>query len=63
MLNAHSAILRLLLWLMEMSAEEFAVQDSFGEHQITVVSPVWLPVLIALGLELMIVAVVLQANI
>jgi hypothetical protein len=35
-LNARSVTLLFLLWLMEMSAEECAQQDSFGNHQIIV---------------------------
>jgi hypothetical protein len=50
--------LLLLLWLMEMSAEEYAVKLTIGEHQIILVSPVWLLVLTALGLELMTVTAV-----
>ena len=56
-LSARSVTLLLLLWLMEMSAEEYAVQLTIGDHQIIVVSPVLPPVLIALGLELMTVTV------
>jgi hypothetical protein len=43
---------------MEMSAEEYAVQEHIGGHQIILVSPVLPLVLIALDLELMTVTVV-----
>ena len=59
-LNARSVTLLLLLWLMEMSAEEYVVQDSSGNHQIILVSPVWLPVLTALELELITVTAALM---
>jgi hypothetical protein len=39
---------------MEMSAEEFAQLDNIGKLLIILVNPVLLPVLIALGLDLMI---------
>jgi hypothetical protein len=37
-LNARSVILLLLHWLMEMSAEDYVVQEHIGEHQIIVVN-------------------------
>jgi hypothetical protein len=52
-LNARFVTLLLLFWLMQMSAGECAVELTIGEHQIILVSPVWLPVLIALELDLM----------
>ena len=58
--NVRSVTLLLMLWLMEMNAEECAQQEHIGEHWIILVSPVWLPVLIALGLELMTVTVALM---
>jgi hypothetical protein len=57
MLNARSVMALLLLWLMEMSVEECALELTFGDHQTILVSPVLPPALTALGLELMIVAV------
>jgi hypothetical protein len=59
-LNAQSVTLLLLLWLMEMSAEEFAQQDNIGSLLIIRVSSVLPPVLIALGLELMIATLALM---
>jgi hypothetical protein len=52
-LNALFVTLQLLLWLVEMNAEEFALELTIGEHQIILVSPVWLLVLIVSELELM----------
>jgi hypothetical protein len=49
-----------LLWLMEMSAEECALELTIGEHQIMLVSPVMQVVQAALGLELIIVIVALM---
>jgi hypothetical protein len=40
MLNAQFVTLLLLLWLMEMSAEEYVVQEHIGNHQIILASPV-----------------------
>jgi hypothetical protein len=58
MLSAQFATLQLMVWSMEMSAEEFVVhQDSFGGHQIIVVKPVLLLVLTVLELEQMTVTV------
>jgi hypothetical protein len=56
-LSARSVIHQLLLWLMEMSAEECALELTIGGHQIILVSPAWLHVLAVLGLELMTVTV------
>jgi hypothetical protein len=58
-LNAWFVMAQLLLWLMEMNAEECALELTTGGHQIIHASPVWLPVLTALGLELMTVTAVL----
>jgi hypothetical protein len=57
MLSAQFATLQLMVWSMEMSAEEFVVQDSSGEHQIILVSPVCHLVLTVLELEQMTVTV------
>jgi hypothetical protein len=62
-LSARSVTLQLLLWLMEMNAEECAVELTIGEHQIILVSPVLLLVLTALGLELMIAIAALMEDI
>jgi hypothetical protein len=53
-LNAQFVTLQLLLWPMEMNAEEFAQQDSFGDQQIIHANYACPLVLIVLGLELMI---------
>jgi hypothetical protein len=60
MLNAQFVTLLLMLWLMEMSAEECALELTIGKHQIILVSPVMQVVQAALGLELMIVIVALM---
>jgi hypothetical protein len=46
-----------MVWSMEMSVEEFVVQDSSGDHQIILVSPVCHLVLTVLELEQMTVTV------
>jgi hypothetical protein len=45
---------------MEMNVEECVLQITIGEHQIILVSPVLLPVITALGLELMTVTIALM---
>jgi hypothetical protein len=57
-LNAQSAMALLLLWLMQMNVEECVLELTIGDHQTIHVSHVLPLVLIASGLELMIVAVV-----
>jgi hypothetical protein len=59
-LSARSVALLLLFWLMEMSAEECALELTIGDHQIILVNPVCLLVLTALKLELMTVTVALM---
>jgi hypothetical protein len=39
-LSARFATLLLMLWLMEMSAEEYVLELTTGGHQIILVSPV-----------------------
>jgi hypothetical protein len=62
-LNVRSVMALLLLWLMEMSAEEYVVQEHIGEHQIIHANPVLVLVLTALGLELMTVTAALMDSI
>jgi hypothetical protein len=47
-LSVQSVMALLMLWLMEMNAEEYAVQEHIGEHQIIHANPVLPPVLTAL---------------
>jgi hypothetical protein len=58
-LNAQFVTLLLLLY-QEQNAEECVVRDNIGDLLITHASPVWLLVLIALGLELMTVTAALM---
>jgi hypothetical protein len=56
-LNAQFVVHQLLFWLMEMNAEECALELTTGDPQITHANPVLPLVSIVLELELMIVTV------
>ena len=59
MLNVQFVTLLLSLLLMEMNAEEYALEEHIGRHQIILAKCVFLLVLAVLRVELMTVAVVL----
>jgi hypothetical protein len=59
-LSVQSAIPQLLLWLMEMNAEEHAQLDNIGDPQIIHANPACLLVLTVSELELMIATLVLM---
>jgi hypothetical protein len=62
-LNALPVTLLLMLWLMEMNAEECALELTIGDHQIIIVSHVWLLVLCVFRVDQMVVAAALMEDI